>query len=84
MHLVTVRLLLDVFVYKVTNITGKNITRSSATAKATHGTIRSVTVVDRITITITLNRTCTNFISLIQLSVCRIMYPAMLLCQLTR
>jgi len=83
MHLVTVRLLLDVFVYKVTNMTGKNIT-SSATAKATHGTIRSVTVVDRITITITLNRTCTNFISLIQLSVCGIMYPAMLLCQLTR
>jgi len=45
--------------------------------------IRSATAVDKLMLTVTLNMTGINFISLIVLSVCEILFPVML-CQLTR
>ena len=50
-------------------------TRSSAIAETARVTIRSVIAVDQLTLTITLNMTCVNFISLIEMSTRRILDP---------
>jgi len=60
----------------------QSVTRNSAIAETARVTIRSVIVGDQLTLTVTLNMTYVSFISLIELSICGILYPVML-CHLT-
>ena len=51
--------------------------KKEAAAETARVTTKSVIAVDRLTVTVTLNMTYVNFISLIQLSIREILYPVM-------